>query len=123
MADSTHVLVSSLNNQIQIINVLTEEEINRYTGHSNSRFIMDSCIYNNNFYDKTLLISGSEDGAIYAWDIYDDKVAHSFKVDYLTSENTSINNVTINENGLLAASGFPEYDNLVFYQINIKELL
>lgn len=81
---------------------------------------MDNCIYNDKYDDKTLLISGSEDGAIYIWDIFDDKLAHSFKVDYLASENTSINNVTINENGLLAVSGFPRYDNLVFYQINIQ---
>lgn len=81
---------------------------------------MDNCIYNDKHCDKTLLISGSEDGGIYAWDIYDDNLAHSFKVDHLASENTFINNVTINENGLLAVSGFPEYDNLVFYQINIQ---
>jgi len=81
---------------------------------------MDNCIYHDKFNSKSLLVSGSEDASIYIWDIYDDKPIHRFKVDDLESENTNINNITINEDGLLAISGFPEYDNVVFYQINIE---
>ena len=102
------------------MDVLTEEEINRYTGHTNLRYIVDNCIYNNKFYDKNILISGSEDGAVYTWDLLDDKLTHSFKVDFLSSENTTINNVTINENGLLAVSGYPEFDKVLLYQLNIQ---
>ncbi len=81
---------------------------------------MDNCIYYDKFYDKNILISGSEDGSIFAWDLLDDKLTHNFKVENLISENTSINNVTINENGILAISGFPEYDNIIFYKITLN---
>lgn len=107
-----------MNNQIQILNVLTEEEINRYTGHSNSRYIIDNCIYYSQYHDKNILISGSEEGKLHAWDMLEDQLLSSYDVDF-SNENVSINNLTLNNNGLLAASGFPDYDNIILYKIDL----
>lgn len=66
-------MISSFNNQIQIIDLITEEEVKRFTGHKHSNYLIDLCFYckedhdGNN--DNYFVVSGSEDGAIYSWNI------------------------------------------------------
>ncbi len=90
--DGIHCLVSSINGQIQLINLINEEEIIRFQGHSNKNYLLDYDIlykasekdylseYNLTDYsfskrsnskynfDEIYLISGSEDGLLYIWD-------------------------------------------------------
>ena len=102
--DGIHAIVSSLNNQIMLINLQTEEEILRYSGHSNTKYILDFDIVTknksdkseylkkvdnfNNYYskksarkfysDELFLISGSEDGKIYNWNLQNPEEQFSY---------------------------------------------
>lgn len=96
LPNGRHALVQSLNNNIQLIDLETEEEIMKYQGHKNTNYIIDfdiifsslnksqpkdmssikynpkSVLYYNS--DHIYLASGSEDGCLYIWDFNDGSV-------------------------------------------------
>ena len=49
-----------------------DDDIYRYTGHKNNQYKIDSCLN----HEDTLVVSGSEDGKVYMWDLID--VSHFF---------------------------------------------
>jgi len=125
-----YLLISSLNNQIQIINILDEEEVIKFIGHANSGHLVDLCFVNNNSMDdengKTFLISGSEDGKFYYWDVMESEGRHINMEGYLDGnheENQSliVNCISSNNNGLVACAGYPKSDNnIYFYRYNFN---
>ena len=112
------------------MDVLSEEEINRYTGHTNSKFLIDSFFYKDGETGKNILISGSEDGNIYSWDILNEKNYCKFypfespllnnEVNTNTNTNSSSICLSINSKGLLVTSGFPDNDSLIFNKIKFS---
>ena len=38
MSNNNYVLISSLNNQIQVLDLISEQEVSKYTGHKNSQY-------------------------------------------------------------------------------------
>ena len=63
--DGQCTLVSSLDNRIRLLDKDTGELLGEYAGHQNSRYRVDSCMNN----DDSHVVSGSEDGKIYFWDL------------------------------------------------------
>lgn len=98
LPDGNHAVVSSLNSQIQVVDLKSEEEILRFTGHQNTNYLLDfdfATKFTNHSVeaiqtldriegDETLdynklslkrylsesmtLLAGSEDGNIHVWD-------------------------------------------------------
>jgi mitogen-activated protein kinase organizer 1 len=68
--DGQCILVSYLGNSLYLLDKETGELLNEYRGHVNNDFKLDSVISSN---DKQIL-SGSEDGLVYVWDLVDGKV-------------------------------------------------
>ena len=51
--------------QIVILQNLPCAFFHRYTGHKHSQYKIDSCLND----EDTLIVSGSEDGKVYFWDL------------------------------------------------------
>ncbi|XP_029653442.1 WD repeat domain-containing protein 83 [Octopus sinensis] len=63
--DSQCVLASSLDGLLRLFDKQTGELLNEYSGHRNSEYKIDSCLNNTD----NLILSGSEDGIVYIWDL------------------------------------------------------
>lgn len=63
--DSQCILLSTLDNCVMLFDKDTGEMLSEYKGHKNSEFRCDSCL---NAKD-THVLSGSEDGNVYCWDL------------------------------------------------------
>jgi WD40 repeat protein len=116
MPDCNHIILSSLNNQMQVINLIDEEEVLKYTGHTNSKYLVDIALMENN--NRKYLISGSEDDNIALWDI--EMANECVKIPAGTT-GQNINCLSCNKGGILAYSGFPDptnYLNLISLSIN-----
>lgn len=68
--DDQCVLVSSLDGIVRLFDKQTGELLNEYKGHKNADYKIDSCM--NDKDDQVL--SGSEDGHVYIWDLIEAKV-------------------------------------------------
>ena len=94
---------------------MNEDEIIKYTGHQNSRYLVDVRIYENKLNDKKYLISGSEDDTIAIWDV--EKGGECNKINLfgieMTDCNKVINCLTINDENIIAYSGFQDSDNSI----------
>ncbi|KAF9161158.1 WD repeat-containing protein 83, partial [Actinomortierella ambigua] len=74
-ADGNCVLASSLDNTIRLMDRSNGRLLNAYKGHRNDQYKIRSCLSNSDAY----VISGSEDGKIYFWDLVDGKVVHQME--------------------------------------------
>lgn len=107
-----YILVSSLNNQIQIMDIINEEEVQRFNGHLNSNYLVDVELFSGN--NKHIIISGSEDGNICLWDMENPSEPHRLPSDMLNNpEGNIVNCLDINKAGLMATSCFPYSDNSI----------
>ncbi|XP_060592589.1 WD repeat domain-containing protein 83-like [Ruditapes philippinarum] len=70
--DAQCVLVSTLDNSLKLMDKDSGEMLNEYTGHKNSDYRIDSCLNSKD----THILSGSEDGFVYIWDLIEGKVIH-----------------------------------------------
>ena len=80
-SDGNAVLVSTLDSVIRLMDKSNGQLLQTYKGHSNTDYRIRSCL---GFRD-TAVISGSEDGKIYAWNLLEGKVletlsAHDGKI-------------------------------------------
>ncbi len=73
--DDQCILVSVLDNRVLLFDKLNGELLNEYTGHKNKLYNLENCM--NNKCD--MVMSGSEDGYIYAWDVVDAKIKFKLK--------------------------------------------
>jgi WD40 repeat protein len=116
MPDCNYLLISSLNNQLQVINLLTEDEVVKYTGNVNSKHLVDVAIFDKN--ERKYLLTGSEDDSIGLWDI--EKGGDCKKVITGTSGQT-INSLASSRDGVIAYSGFPDNENnLTLFSLGIN---
>ncbi len=99
-----HLLISTLNNQIQVVNLYEDEEVIKYSGHQHSTYLLDTEIMQ--FEQDRFLISGSEDYAFYIWDV---ATANCQRKDM---EVKNLNCLATNNNGVICASGFPDQNNI-----------
>lgn len=79
--DDNAVLVSSLDSVIRLMDKSNGQLLQSYTGHSNKDYRIRSCLG----LADAVVISGSEDGHIFAWDLLEGTViakidAHDGKV-------------------------------------------
>lgn len=63
--DGQCTLVSSLDGKLRLLDKDTGELLGEYTGHQNTQYVIDNCLNEKD----THVISGSEDGKIYFWDL------------------------------------------------------
>jgi WD40 repeat protein len=102
-----------LNNQIQVIDLLNEDEILKYSGHLNSRYLVDVKIHENKYNNKKYLISGSEDDTIAIWDVERGGECNKINISGMSDTNQIINCLSVNDENIIAYSGFPDIDNSI----------
>ena len=79
--DGNAVLVSTLDSTIRLMDKGNGQLLQSFTGHKNSKYRIRSCLG----LADSVVISGSEDGQLYAWDVLEGTViekleAHDSKV-------------------------------------------
>ncbi|XP_046578150.1 WD repeat domain-containing protein 83-like [Haliotis rubra] len=77
--DGQCTLASTLDNKLRLLDKDSGELLNEYEGHKNKEYKIDSCL---NWKD-THIVSGSEDGFVYIWDLIDAKLLQ--KLDHSTT--------------------------------------
>ncbi|KAG0373985.1 hypothetical protein BGX24_010977 [Mortierella sp. AD032] len=70
--DGNCVLASSLDDTLRLMDRANGTMLNAYKGHTNSKYKIRSCLSNSDAY----VLSGSEDGSIYIWDLLEGEVVH-----------------------------------------------
>lgn len=113
LPDQRYLLISSLNNQIQIIDITTEEEVKRFCGHVNSQRLVDVSYHYDSYSDKVFILSGSEDGNVCIWDLDDDN-SQCQRIQIFNSPNAVVNTFTLSKSGILCVSGYPDEDNKIY---------
>lgn len=103
------MLISSLNNQIQVLDLINEQEVSKYTGHKNCTHLLDMKIMTLN--DDILLLSGSEDNKVYIWNVEEGSEFKCFNVDEQNSNERILNCLSLsNSSNLMATSSFINND-------------
>jgi WD40 repeat protein len=106
-----HLLISTLNNQIQVLDLNKDEEVIKFSGHVNSNYLVDLHVFEQD--DKVYLISGSEDGCLYVWNV---EGGEAKKIP-IEDNNCTMNCITMNKSGILATAGFNCNENIRFLKI------
>ena len=88
--DSNTVLVSTLDSTIRLFDKGNGQLLKRYRGHANQNYRIWSCLG----LGDAVIVSGSEDGYLYAWDLLEGKLvekleAHSGKVASVVAWNSN----------------------------------
>lgn len=73
--DDQCLLISVLDNRLLLIDKQSGEMLNEYKGHKNQVYQVESCMNNS----SSEVISGSEDGFVYIWDVVEGKVKQRLK--------------------------------------------
>lgn len=73
--DQNCILASCLNSRLRLIDKNEGDLLNEYIGHTNQNYKVESCLST----DDAYVLSGSEDGLLYIWDLVDAKVLHKTK--------------------------------------------
>ncbi|PIK55640.1 putative WD repeat domain-containing protein 83 [Apostichopus japonicus] len=73
--DGQCTLVSSLDGKLRLLDKDTGELLGEYTGHQNTQYVIDNCLNEKD----THVISGSEDGKIYFWDLIEGSITTTDK--------------------------------------------
>lgn len=74
--DGQCTLVSSLDGRLRLLDKDTGELLGEYMGHQNTQYVIDNCLNEKD----THVVSGSEDGKIYFWDLIEGSVTTTDKV-------------------------------------------
>ncbi|QDZ20506.1 WD40 repeat domain-containing protein [Chloropicon primus] len=75
-SDSQCILVGVLNSRVGLLDRASGELLAQYHGHKNEEFKVDSMLTN----DDAYVVSGSEDGKVYFWDLVEAEVVQTFEV-------------------------------------------
>ncbi|KAL5022334.1 hypothetical protein ScPMuIL_001489 [Solemya velum] len=73
--DGQCVLVGTLDSTLRLMDKDTGEMLNEYTGHKNKDYKIDSCLNHRD----THILSGSEDGCVYIWDLVESKLVRTLE--------------------------------------------
>ena len=73
--DGNAVLVSTLDSTIRLMDKANGQVLQSYTGHTNKDYRIRSCLA----LADSVVISGSEDGHIYAWDLLEGNILQKLK--------------------------------------------
>jgi len=73
--DSNCILCGCLDNEVRLLDKTTCELLNEYKGHKNCNYKID-CIFSQ---DDAVIVSGSEDGLVYIWDLVESKILAKLK--------------------------------------------
>ena len=73
--DDQCILVSAMPNRVLLFDKLTGELLNEYKGHMNRLYQLENCMNNT----CSQIMSGSEDGNVYIWELIDAKIRQKLK--------------------------------------------
>jgi len=73
--DGQCLLASSLDSRIRLIDRYSGELLNSFKGHQSSTYKIDCCLS----HDDKYVVSGSEDGSLFIWDLVESHVTKQFE--------------------------------------------
>nr|XP_042910363.1 WD repeat domain-containing protein 83-like isoform X2 [Parasteatoda tepidariorum] len=73
--DGQCVLASCLDNTLRLTDKEGGEVLSEYIGHKNERYRIESCLNDTD----SLVVSGSEDGCVYMWDLIEGSIKETLK--------------------------------------------
>ena len=71
LPNEDYLMISSFNSQIEIVDIVTEEEVKKFHGGKHTNYICDCGVYNSN--DNNYIVSGDEGGNLCVWDVNGDE--------------------------------------------------
>ena len=74
-ADGAAMLVSTLDSTLRLMDRTNGQLLQAYRGHANTEYRVRSCLGLND----AVVVSGSEDGCLYAWDVLEGKVVEQLR--------------------------------------------
>lgn len=121
LPNENYVMLSSFNNQIDIIDIVTEEEVKKFGGYKHTNYLIDCGIYKN-IKGKYCVLSGDEEGNLCSWDTKGDGNPIKYKVKP-ENENNMVVNTLDKVNDIVAVAGFNDKTNSVylFKEIEIEK--
>ena len=73
--DDQCILVSTLSNKIRLFDKTSGELLSEYVGHKNKNYHIENCMN----HECSQILSGSEDGNVYSWNVLDSKINFKLK--------------------------------------------
>ena len=132
LPNENYILLSAFNDNLEIMDIVKEEEIKKFTGCSHKNYLIDTCLYKNSKNDKFYILSGDEEGNFCSWDVKD-KNSNCKKVRICNKEEEH-NNLISNtmdvyndydnsDNSLIACSVYNEscHSIFIFEENNLNE--
>ena len=108
LPNERYVMLNAFNSQIEIIDIVTEEEIKKFKGHKHSNYLVD-CDYYKGKNGKYYVVSGDEEGKMWNWEVK----GEGKKYVKVGDGNMVVNAVDTCE-GLVAVSGVNDVNNAVY---------
>ena len=76
-ANAKYIFIGNMNDQLGLYD-LDGKLVKAYTGHLNTQYCLDFCLANINYKGtRNIIMTGSEDGRVVAWDLNSQKVLAS----------------------------------------------
>jgi WD40 repeat protein len=120
------ILLSAFNNNLNIINVVNEKEIKKFSGHKHKKFLIDCGIYYDVNNNKNYIFSGDEDGFLCCWNCKENN-ENPFKKKIIEGENClsvlDVYNDFSNSDNNIVACGLNGDKNNSIYVTKLKENL
>ena len=110
LPNENYILLSSFSDQIDIVDIVTEEEIKKFSGYKHTNYLVDCCLYKNKE-GKYNVLSGDEDGYLCSWDVKGNGLPKKVKVNESSS---MIINALDTTKDLVAVAGFNDKSNSVY---------
>eukprot|EP01080_Neovahlkampfia_damariscottae_P011663 gene11663-4900_t len=108
--DDKSIAISTLDSTIKLMDLSDAEILNEYKGHKNTMFKVECIFY------KNYLLSGSEDGNIYVWNIIDGKLVKT-----IHEHKSAVCSMDVSEDLLLTGSQVYEKGEDIPRYIRLKE--
>ena len=120
------ILLSAFNNNLNIINVVNEKEIKKFSGHKHKKFLIDCGVYYDVNNNKNYIFSGDEDGFLCCWNCKENN-ENPFKKKIIEGENClsvlDVYNDFSNSDNNIVACGLNGDKNNSIYVTKLKENL
>lgn len=108
LPNEKYVMLNAFNSQIEIIDIVSEEEIKKFTGHKHCNYLVD-CDYYRSRNGKFYVVSGDEEGMMWNWEVKGTK-----KKCVTVGEGNMVVNALDTTEGLVAVSGVNDVNNAVY---------
>ena len=110
-----YALISSLNSQITLVDLDNEAEKAKYIGHKNEEYLLKFDYFISNE-EEPILVSGSEDGFLYYWNLWNSNMVNS-SINKISTQSKLLSSISINSSADYIACVDADSDSLKISQM------